>query len=57
MRLGRVEMSGGFLLLVAWLVYWDTSGVVWQTFVACIMHELGHMAALCRLGLGYGLSG
>lgn len=51
MRLGRVEVSGGFLLLLSWLVYWDTSGVVWQTFVACALHELGHLAALSWIGL------
>ena len=28
MRLGRVEVTGGFLLLTAWLNYLDRQGVV-----------------------------
>ena len=28
MRLGRVEVSGGFLLLLAWLNYTDTQGLI-----------------------------
>ena len=40
MRLGRVEVSAGCLLLLAWLNYWDTQGVV----------ALGLLAALSGPG-------
>lgn len=45
MRLGRVEVTGGFLLLTAWLNYLDRQGVVPLALLACALHELGHWAA------------
>ena len=42
MRLGRVEVSAGCLLLLAWLNYWDTQGVVALGLLACLLHELAH---------------
>jgi len=51
MTLGRVEISRGFLFLAAWLFYRDRSGLVWMAFLACVLHELGHLAALHLLGI------
>ena len=50
MRLGRVEVTGGFLLLTAWLNYLDRQGVVPLALLACALHELGHWAVLRALG-------
>ena len=43
---GRVEVSCFFLLLCAWLLYRDSSGMVVSALAACLLHELGHCAAL-----------
>ena len=37
MRLGRVEVTGGFLLLTAWLNYLDRQGVVPLALLACAL--------------------
>ena len=50
MRLGRVEVTGGFLLLLAWLNYLDRSFLVPRALAACAAHELGHIAAIRLLG-------
>lgn len=50
MRLGRVEVTGGFLLLLAWLNYLDRSFLVPMALAACTAHELGHIAAIRLLG-------
>lgn len=50
MRLGRVEVTGGFLLLLAWLNYLDRSFLVPMTLAACGAHELGHITAIRLLG-------
>ena len=50
MRLGRVEATGGFFLLLAWLNYLDTQGLVPMAMAACALHELGHFLTLRRLG-------
>ena len=50
MRLGRVEVSAGCLLLLAWLNYWDTQGVVPLALAACLLHELAHYGALRLAG-------
>ena len=47
---GRVEVSPGFLLLMAWMLYLDTSGVVPMGILACGLHELGHIIVLRRFG-------
>ncbi len=49
-RLGRVEATGGFLLLVAWLNYIDPSCLVPMAMLACAVHELGHYAAILACG-------
>lgn len=48
-KTGRVEVSCLFLLLCAWLVYRDTSTVVLQGLLACLLHEMGHYAALLQI--------
>ena len=54
MRLGRIEVGGGFLLLTAWLNYMDDQGVVPLVLLACLLHELGHLAVLRGLGVPVG---
>lgn len=46
MRLGRVEVTGGFLLLVAWLNYLDRSFLLPMAMLACITHEMGHYVVI-----------
>ena len=51
MRLGRVEVTGGFLLLAAWLNYLDRSLLVPAALTACALHELGHIwSSACWAG-------
>lgn len=50
MRLGRVEVTGGFLLLLAWLNYMDRAFLVPKALVACVAHELGHVFLLRLMG-------
>ena len=50
LRLGRVEVTGGFLLLMAWLNYTDTQGLLPAALCAATAHELGHLAAIRALG-------
>lgn len=49
LRWGRVEVTGGFLLLAAALYYLDEQGVLLWGALACAFHELGHyvMIDLC----------
>lgn len=47
---GRVEVTGGFLLLVAWLNYLDRSLLVPLALIACGIHELGHIFVICLMG-------
>lgn len=49
-RLGKVEATGGFLLLAAWLNYWDRSFLVPMAMAACAAHELGHYLVIRLLG-------
>lgn len=50
MRLGRVEVSGGFLLLLAWLNYTDTQGLIPMAILSCVLHEAGHWLAIQAVG-------
>ena len=50
---GRVEVTGGFLLLVAWLNYLDRSFVVPLALATCGVHELGHIFVIRRMGGAY----
>lgn len=49
-RLGRVEITGGCLLLLAWLNYLDRDFLLPMALAACGAHELGHLAAVRLLG-------
>ena len=48
--MGRVEATGDFLLLMAWLNYLDRQGIVPMPMAACLLHELGHWAVIRLLG-------
>ena len=47
---GRVEVSGGFLLLMAWLNYCDTQDLLPLFLCAAAAHEAGHLAVIYALG-------
>ena len=47
---GRVEVTGGALLLWAWLNYLDGQGIVPLALLACVLHELGHLLAVRLAG-------
>ena len=49
MRWGRVRMTGGFALLWAALLYFDTGTLIWF-WAAAVTHELGHLVTLKILG-------
>lgn len=46
----RVEVTGGFLLLMAWLNYCDTQNLLPAALCAASAHELGHLAAVYAAG-------
>ncbi|MBE6956638.1 MAG: peptidase M50 [Ruminococcaceae bacterium] len=46
LRWGRVEVTGGFLLLMAWLNYCDTQGLLPLGVCAAVAHEAGHWLAI-----------
>lgn len=49
-RLGRIEVTGGFLLLLAWLNYLDRDFLLPMALMACLAHELGHLVAIRLCG-------
>ena len=50
MKLGNLEATGGFFLLLAWLNYLDRQMILPLALVACVCHELGHYLAIDRMG-------
>lgn len=50
MRLGRLEVSGGALAVLALLYYLDGNGTVLWVLLGCLLHELGHWWAIRALG-------
>lgn len=50
LRWGRIEVSGGFLLLAALLWYLDEDGTLLLVGAACVLHEAAHCAAIWGLG-------
>ena len=52
MTWGRIHISSGFLLLVAWLLYCDDQGFVPLALLACAFHEGGHWLMIRLLGGG-----
>lgn len=47
---GRVEITGGFLLLLAWLNYCDGQGLLPVAVCSAALHELGHWWTIRMLG-------
>lgn len=50
LRRGRVEVTGGFLLLMAWLNYCDTQRLLSLGVCAAAAHEVGHWLAIRLCG-------
>lgn len=50
LRFGKLELTGGFLLVAALLFYLDDSGVLSWAALAMGFHELGHFLAVLLLG-------
>ena len=50
MRIGNVTISGGALLLAAWLNYLDRQELFLPALLACGLHEAGHYAVLRWMG-------
>lgn len=50
MKWGRLEVTGGFLLLITWINYLDHQCILPLTLVACLLHELGHYAVIYLFG-------
>ena len=50
LRWGRVEVTGGFLLLMAWLNYCDTQGLLLLGVCAAAAHEVGHWLVIRMCG-------
>lgn len=50
MRFGKLEITSGFLLIVAWMNYLDQQCLVPAAMVACICHEMGHYIMIRWLG-------
>lgn len=50
MKLGKIYVSSGFLLLTAWLNYADRQGILLPALAACALHELGHLLVIQALG-------
>lgn len=49
-QLGRIEITYGCLLMLAWLNYFDRDFLLPIALMACGLHELGHLAAVRLLG-------
>lgn len=50
MRWGKVEITGGFLLMAAWINYCDTQLLLPMAVCAAVFHELGHWMAVRMVG-------
>jgi stage IV sporulation protein FB len=50
MKIGKLTVRAGFVLLVTVLVYLDQGGLLWVVFAAALLHELGHYIPLRLLG-------
>lgn len=46
MRFAKVEVTGGFLWMLAWLLYLDQHFLFLISAAVCLLHELGHYAAI-----------
>ncbi len=50
LKIGKIEVSPGFLLIVALFYYLDEQGIVSWGLLACALHEWGHYAAATLVG-------
>lgn len=50
LKFGKIEISGGFLLTAALLLYLDEQGVFFWALLACVLHEWGHYTAVKLMG-------
>lgn len=50
MRIGRLEISGGALAVLALLYYLDDNGITLWVLLACLIHETGHWWVIRALG-------
>ena len=50
MRIGRVAVTGGFVVMAALVYLFDRSGFVPLIVLTALVHELGHVAAIRALG-------
>ena len=50
MRIGRIVVTGGFVLMAALVVFFDSSGFAPLLLLTAFVHELGHFAAIRALG-------
>ena len=50
MKVGKLEATGSFFLVWAWLNYVDGQGIVPWAMLACVLHEVGHYSAIRFLG-------
>lgn len=50
LRWGKLEISGGFLMIAAALFYLDDQGIFPWAMAACALHEWGHYAAVRLMG-------
>ena len=46
MRIGKLEVTAPFFLMLAWLNYLDRQGLVPLCVLACCFHELGHLLSI-----------
>jgi stage IV sporulation protein FB len=50
MKIGKVTVHAGFVLLVTVLVWLDQGGLLWIVCASAVLHELGHYIPLRLLG-------
>lgn len=50
-RVGKLNITSGFLLLTAWSYYLDQQRIVPMVLLACALHEAGHLAVMHLLGI------
>ena len=54
LRIGKVEVTASFLLLVTLLLYFDGQSILLWSALAAFFHELGHAASLHFMGAHVG---
>ena len=50
MQIGRISVSGSFVLMLALVYFFDTNGFLPLILLAALVHELGHFTAIRLLG-------